>query len=34
VLGRSERVHLSTDDEGRIWVGGATVTLVEGGLDL
>jgi PhzF family phenazine biosynthesis protein len=32
-LGRSGRVHISTDD-GRIWVGGATVTLLEGELEL
>jgi predicted PhzF superfamily epimerase YddE/YHI9 len=32
-LGRRGRVHVSTDD-GRIWVGGATATLVVGEVDL
>ncbi len=31
-LGRSGRVHVERDDEGRIWVGGATVTHVSGTL--
>lgn len=30
VLGRSGRVHVSQDDDGEIWVGGATVTRAEG----
>jgi PhzF family phenazine biosynthesis protein len=30
VLGRSGRVHVSRDDDGTIWVGGGTVTCVEG----
>jgi len=29
-LGRSGRVHLSTDPDGTIWVGGGTVTCVTG----
>jgi predicted PhzF superfamily epimerase YddE/YHI9 len=29
-LGRSGRVHVSTDDDGTIWVGGGTITCVEG----
>lgn len=29
-LGRSGRVHISTDDEGDIWVGGGTVTCITG----
>jgi PhzF family phenazine biosynthesis protein len=29
-LGRTGRVHLSTDAEGTIWVGGGTITCVEG----
>jgi PhzF family phenazine biosynthesis protein len=33
-LGRSGRVHISTDDDGRIWVGGATVTCLEGEVEL
>jgi PhzF family phenazine biosynthesis protein len=34
VLGREGRVHLSTDAEGAIWVGGGTVTCVTGQVDL
>ena len=33
-LGRSGRVHVSRDEEGRIWTGGGTVTCVEGHVDL
>ena len=33
-LGRSGRVHVSRDDDGTIWVGGGTVTCVEGGVEL
>jgi PhzF family phenazine biosynthesis protein len=29
-LGRAGRVHVSCDDDGTIWVGGGTVTCVEG----
>jgi len=34
VLGRSGRVHVSREDDGTIWVGGAAVTCVAGQLDL
>jgi PhzF family phenazine biosynthesis protein len=34
VLGRSGRVHVSRDDAGTIWVGGATVTCVSGYVEL
>jgi PhzF family phenazine biosynthesis protein len=34
VLGRSGRVHVSREDDGTIWVGGAAVTCVTGQLDL
>jgi predicted PhzF superfamily epimerase YddE/YHI9 len=33
-LGRAGRVHVSTDAEGVIWVGGGTVTCVAGEMDL
>jgi PhzF family phenazine biosynthesis protein len=33
-LGRSGRVHVSRDEEGTIWVGGGTVTCVEGEVEL
>jgi PhzF family phenazine biosynthesis protein len=33
-LGRAGRVHISTDPEGQIWVGGATVTRVSGHAEL
>jgi PhzF family phenazine biosynthesis protein len=33
-LGRSGRVHLSRSDDGTIWVGGDTVTCVEGEVEL
>jgi PhzF family phenazine biosynthesis protein len=33
-LGRSGRVHLSRGDDGTIWVGGDTVTCVEGEVEL
>jgi PhzF family phenazine biosynthesis protein len=33
-LGRSGRVHVSTDAAGAIWVGGGTVTCVEGQVEL
>ena len=33
-IGRSGRVHVSTDDDGAVWVGGATVTCVEGTVEL
>jgi PhzF family phenazine biosynthesis protein len=34
VLGRSGRVHISTDAEGAIWVGGGTVACVTGSVDI
>jgi PhzF family phenazine biosynthesis protein len=34
VLGREGRVHLSTDADGAIWVGGGSVTCVTGQVDL
>jgi predicted PhzF superfamily epimerase YddE/YHI9 len=33
-LGRSGRVHVSSDPDGAIWVGGGTVTCVSGQVDL
>jgi predicted PhzF superfamily epimerase YddE/YHI9 len=33
-LGRAGRVHVSADDDGTIWVGGGTVTCVEGEIEL
>jgi PhzF family phenazine biosynthesis protein len=33
-LGRAGRVHVSQDEDGEIWVGGATVTCAAGELDL
>ncbi len=33
VLGRSGRVHVSTDEDGAVWVGGGTLTCIEGTLD-
>lgn len=33
-LGRSGRVHVSRDEDGTIWVGGGTVTCVEGGIEV
>jgi PhzF family phenazine biosynthesis protein len=33
-LGRSGRVHVSTDPDGTIWVGGGTVTCVRGQVEL
>ena len=33
-LGRAGRVHVSRDDDGVIWVGGGTVTCIEGQLEL
>ena len=34
VLGRAGRAHLSSDDEGTVWVGGSTVTCVDGFVEL
>jgi PhzF family phenazine biosynthesis protein len=33
-LGRAGRVHITTDDAGGIWVGGATTTFVRGEVDV
>ncbi|HYF45576.1 MAG TPA: PhzF family phenazine biosynthesis protein [Acidimicrobiales bacterium] len=33
-LGRAGRVHVREDDDGTIWIGGDTVTVVSGDLDL
>ena len=33
-LGRAGRVHVSTDSEGAIWIGGGTVTCVAGSVDI
>jgi PhzF family phenazine biosynthesis protein len=33
-LGRAGRVHISTDDSGRVWVGGDAVTCVSGTVEL
>jgi PhzF family phenazine biosynthesis protein len=33
-IGRSGRVHVSSDDDGAIWVGGGTVTCVEGTIEI
>jgi predicted PhzF superfamily epimerase YddE/YHI9 len=34
VLGHRGQVHISTDDDGTIWVGGRTVTLISGSVQL
>jgi PhzF family phenazine biosynthesis protein len=33
-IGRSGRVHISQDDGGTVWVGGATVTCIAGEVEL
>jgi PhzF family phenazine biosynthesis protein len=33
-LGRAGRVHVSTDDDGEIWVGGGTVTCIDGTIEI
>ncbi len=33
-LGRAGRVHVSQDDDGTVWVGGGTVTCIEGQVEL
>jgi predicted PhzF superfamily epimerase YddE/YHI9 len=30
VLGRAGRIHVTTDGDGTVWVGGATTTTVSG----
>jgi PhzF family phenazine biosynthesis protein len=34
VLGRAGRVHITRDDQGDIWVGGAARTVIDGSVDL
>ena len=34
VLGRAGRIHVNQDAEGTIWVGGGTVTCIEGRVEL
>lgn len=34
VLGRAGRVHVTTDDQGAVWVGGGTVTCISGTVEL
>ena len=34
VLGRAGRVYVSADDDGQVWVGGGTVTCIEGAIEL
>jgi PhzF family phenazine biosynthesis protein len=34
VLGRSGRVHISTDADGAVWVGGGTITCISGTVDI
>ena len=33
-LGRAGRAHVSLDDAGAVWVGGATVTCIDGTIDI
>jgi PhzF family phenazine biosynthesis protein len=33
-LGRAGRVHVSVDDDGQVWIGGGTVTCVEGTIEV
>lgn len=33
-LGRSGRVHVTTDDDGGVWVGGGSVTCIAGTIEL
>ena len=33
-LGRAGRIYVSADDDGQIWVGGGTVSCVEGAIEL
>jgi predicted PhzF superfamily epimerase YddE/YHI9 len=34
VLGRSGRVHISTDADGAVWVGGGTITCIGGTVEI
>ena len=33
-LGRAGRVHVTQDDDGTIWIGGGTVTCIEGRIEI
>jgi PhzF family phenazine biosynthesis protein len=33
-IGRAGRIHVSRDDDGAVWVGGSTVTCIDGQVDL
>ena len=33
-LGRSGRVHISTDADGAVWVGGGTITCISGTIEI
>lgn len=33
-MGRSGRIHISRDESGSLWVGGSTVTIIEGLIDI
>lgn len=33
-LGRRGEVHVAQDDDGTVWVGGATATVIAGTVDL
>ena len=33
-LGRAGRVHVSVDGDGQVWIGGGTVTCVEGTIEV
>jgi predicted PhzF superfamily epimerase YddE/YHI9 len=34
ILGRAGRVHISTDADGAIWIGGGTIACIQGIVDL
>lgn len=33
-LGRAGRIHIDEDDDGTVWVGGTTITIVDGEIDI
>jgi predicted PhzF superfamily epimerase YddE/YHI9 len=33
-IGRAGRVHISQDDDGTVWVGGGTITCIDGEVEL
>jgi predicted PhzF superfamily epimerase YddE/YHI9 len=33
-LGRAGRVHISSDADGKIWVGGGTITCIAGSVEM